>query len=366
MSGANRGGISIKTKIFAVLAVAVIMAAALVGVASIKGSDDSDATTLTINEASGTVNYVPNEINVGVGKTVTFSPYTNWATSLTYPGYAVSVTITATESSPSFSTTSDTLVTVTGDAVGNGTLTLTAVANIYKGTVASGTLVNTVSTTATVTVHVYNALATTSANVSKDCYLGTAVDVDLTSNVTGSGTYAISVSGALPQGLYVLGNKLAGFITKDAVGGSYTVTVVDTLTGEMKTYTLTLAVFEYSIDCKVYTSDSNDVVVNDTAYISQGTFSKAEVTIGNCTNASFSTVIIDGTSQALGTGYTVSGKTLTINTTGFSGIVVGTHTVVVNYTVDGNVGTYVFYLAVLSDGTYFIIPDPSITITVTG
>lgn len=361
MSGANRGGISIKTKIFAVLAVAVIMAAAFVGVASIKGSDDSDATTLTINEASGTVNYVPNEINVGVGKTVTFSPYTNWATGLAYPGYTVSVTITAEESSDYFSTTTTTPVTVTGDAVGNGTLTLTAVANIYKDAI----LVNSVSTTATVAVNVYEALDNVEDIISENCYLGTAVDVDLTSNVIGSGTYAISVNGALPQGLYVLGNKLAGFITKDAVGGSYPVTVVDTLTGEMKTYTLTLAVFEYSIDCKVYTSDSNDVVVNDTAYISQGTFSKAEVTIGNCTNASFSTVIIDGTSQALGTGYTVSGKTLTINTTGFSGIVVGTHTVVVNYTVDGNVGTYVFYLAVLSDGTYFIIPDPSITITVT-
>ncbi|UAL08115.1 MAG: hypothetical protein KRP56_02390 [Candidatus Methanogranum gryphiswaldense] len=424
-----------------------MMAAAFVGVASIKGSDDSDANDTVINEASGTVSYVPGTINVSVGGNVLFTPTINWvaATSvvITVSFYDVDSNYTVTYNSGTG------VVTVKGLATCTDSFTINVKATItINGTVVTRDI------SQNITVNVFAAPVFTS--YSNDCYFGQyySSNIVTVSSLTGSGTYAISVTG-LPDGLYILGNTIAGNATWAAsASGPYTVnvTVVDTITGAKCSGTIIITTHTYSISgtfvdgthgnsvsiltdgvSKATVSlDTTNTIVNfstgaatitidglytdaalttvfsnyafsanvltingQSTYYVAYTISTGETGVLYVKGSTLSSTISDGSIVYIDQSTTVSSASITFNnisstisstntsvyvdgvldTVTFSGssitinvnaIVVGMHTYTVDYTVNGSyAGTFTFYVYVIEDGTSFIIPDPSINITVT-
>jgi hypothetical protein len=358
-----------------------MMAAAFVGVASIKGSDDSDANDTIINEASGNVSYIPGTINLSVGGQVTFTPTVNWSN---YPSnYTITTTISVTSTATNIIVNTSTDGHSTLVSTGSTSVTVKAYTDTYvdeKFTVTSvsqikynGDTIATRTATQDVEVNVYSDVVFSTSATVTTCYFGDDYSLDVTSLLSSSGSsssnLAISVSG-LPTGLYILGNTIGGYAEEsnfsDAGDTSalVSVTIVDTTTGATTTGTISIPLSQYKIS--VIVSGAN-IVKGGTVYVDQGSTSIATVNIDkNNTVSSLSYTIDGGSSQTITpttTGGVVSGA-ISINNTNISNII-GTHVCVISYTINGYTGTYTFNVSVIEDTAVFIIPDPSISISVT-
>ncbi|MDD2626346.1 MAG: hypothetical protein PHI87_02220, partial [Candidatus Methanomethylophilus sp.] len=83
-----------KQKMNAIIAV-ILMIALCFGVTALNLSNDSSADSLIINEASGTVDYIPNTVNVSCNGSASFVPTINWNYSA-LGAYSIAVTTTVT------------------------------------------------------------------------------------------------------------------------------------------------------------------------------------------------------------------------------------------------------------------------------
>lgn len=385
MSGASKGGISIKTKIFAVLAVAFMMAAAFVGVASITGSDDSDASsTIIINEASSGVDYIPEIINISYGGTVTFTPTVNWAEGTYDSNYTVETVVTKTDVSGvtiSVNSTTDAVTVQAGSTtITGGSFTVTSTTTIEY----NGVEIATRSTSQDVTLNVYPDMEVDAA---VDCYFGVALNAPLVSE--GSGNYAVTIvegdvdNEMLPDGLYILGNNLGGYATIDSFDvTTYTVSavVVDKVTGAKTTQDVVITMHLSAVSGVITGTGSDPQTIGDngTVYVDQSSGSAA-VTITFTSVQNYTPVIekvyVDGDLLTEDDDTpSITDYTFSVSSTTYYGTldfliplyVTGTHAVTVDYNVGGYTQTFTFYFVVLESGATFIIPDPNIVISVTG
>lgn len=358
-----------------------MMAAAFAGVAAIKGSDDSDADNSTvINPLSGTVDYVPGTVNVYSGGSASFIPTINWVTA-TGGGYTVelAVGISLTDSlydtedvdvvngSNSVASVSvdGSTVTVEGSSVSSklsGSFWVQSTATIKHGDTTIAT--RTVSQQVSVTTYTNVSLAASSI----DCYFGQALAVPLASG--GSGYYAITISdgsedsnNSLPAGLYLINNALSGYADRGSFGTDdvtkrVIVTIVDTVSGKTVTSsTSNLEIVMHLYNVVSVSVGGSNTASGSTIYADEGDTVTATIAVQDTTTTL--TMSIDGGGPSLVTS-SITGTEVDLPTT-----VIGLHTYVLTYNVGGTyTGTYTFYMLVVESGTVFIIPDPSISITV--
>ncbi len=385
MSGASKGGISIKTKIFAVLAIAMMMAAAFVGVASMTGSDDSDASsTIAINEASSGVDYIPEVINMSCGGTVIFTPTVNWAEGTYDSNYTVETVVTKTDVTGVTisvnSTTNAVTVLAASTVISGGSFTVTSTTTIK----CNGAEIATRDVSQAVILNVYSDMA---VDASVDCYFGVALNAALVSG--GSGSYAVTIvegdddNEKLPNGLYILGNNLGGYATIDSFTvTTYTVSavVVDKVTGAKTTQDVVITTHLSNVSGVITGTGSDPQIIGDngTVYVDQSSNSAAvTITFTGVENyvPAIEKIYVDGNLLLEdATTPSITEYTFSVDSTSHDGTldfllplyVTGTHAVTVDYNVGGYTQTFTFYFVVLESGATFIIPDPNIVISVTG
>lgn len=358
-----------------------MMAAAFAGVAAIKGSDDSDAdadNSTVINPLSGTVDYVPGTVNVYSGGSASFIPTINWVTA-TSGGYTVELTvgISLTDSLSPYGTEGvevmkdsnsvalvsfdGSKVTVEGSSVSSnlsGSFWVQSTATIKHGDTTIAT--RTVSQQVSVTTYTNVSLAV--SNI--DCYFGQALAVSLASG--GSGDYAITISNgsdALPAGLYLINNALSGYADRGSFGTDdvtkrVIVTIVDTVSGETVTSsTSNLEIVMHLYNVVSVSVGGSNTASGSTIYADEGDTVTATIAVQDTTTTL--TMSTDGGTPSSVTSNT-TGTEVVLPTT-----VIGLHTYVLTYNVgDTYTGTYTFYMLVVESDEVFIIPDPSISITV--
>ncbi|MFA6870117.1 MAG: hypothetical protein WCQ63_03945 [Methanomethylophilus sp.] len=416
-----------KQKMNAIIAV-ILMIALCFGVTALNLSNDSSADSLIINEASGTVDYIPNTVNVSCNGSASFVPTINWNYSaLGAYSIAVTTTVTLGDSSASsdgsgtavhedddnnkpiigYSVSDNNIKVIVGKGTTNvETITVTGVgttttadsfAVTCKATISvsndsqSSTAVATRTTGATpVSVNVYSQMSTNTPQ-NDTCYFGEAYSYNLSSMVTGgSGSYVFAVKATsnstsgvdfTHSGLYVLGGYIAGTSVKNAYstqavgngnptsydGATYSlaVTIVDKFTGASASADLTLNMEMYKVtaslvgtlsgESKTYSSMTSGAICQ----IDQGTQYTVKLNFDNVGSETKNVVV------------TVNGMQLTSTNgeyviTDAANIILGTNTCTVTYSVDGYTYSFGFYVDVIATGAEFVVPDPSITVTLMG
>ena len=366
-----------KKKMFAMLTISFMVMAAFGAVAVFDA--DADADDLVINEASGTVSYVPDIINVSVDGTVSFKPTVNWIAG-EHGGFYTTISVDVTSENTGIFTVSytDKVVSVVGVSTGTDkVLTVEVTSETYIGDSATGTPVITKEASYTVDVNVWAALelpgsVLTPAEISEICYFGEAYVLDLSGGVEGSGQYAISVSG-LPDGLYMLGTTVLGmayksnFETGTGTGDkTLDITVVDLVTGSVASGEATMKLSKYQVKTELYCGTETEPRSNE--YVDQGTDPVVlrYTVIGHSTDPGVTmSVTIDGESATAvhvsdgGDNYYELDLTDTAK-------IIGKHVITFNYTANGYTYNALTYELFVVGGMGFVVPSPSMVVTLGG
>lgn len=365
-----------KKKMFAMLTISFMVMAAFGAVAIFDADTDADE-FLVINEASGTVSYIPDKINVSVNGTVSFKPTVNWIAG-GHGGFYTDISVSVTsENIDNIFTVSctDNVVSVVGVSTGTDKeLTVMVTSETYIGDSATGTPVITKEASYTVYVNVWAALelpgsVSTPAEISEICYFGEAYVLDLSGGVEGSGQYANSVSG-LPDGLYMLGTTVLGMAYESnfEVGtgtGNKTldITVVDLVTGSVKSGKATMNLSKYQVNTELYCGEEDDPRLNE--YVDQGTNPvMLRYTVTGHETAPVMNVKIDGIS--VDTPGIPDGKDYYELDLTDTAKIIGKHVITFNYEANGytyNAHTYELFVV---GGMDFVVPSPNMVVTLGG
>ncbi len=379
-----------KTKIYTLIAITLMIASAFVGIGAMASSNDADPPvgTGTINYLSTDVNYVPEIVNVTngtVGNEVIFSPTVNWTdpTSSTYAGaytvkstssiYTDAACTTAYSGTLISKSTTDTTVTVDGSGltVGSIVLYIKVTSTISNGSID---IASRTTTPMKFTVNIWSTLEENSSVTVDNCYFGEEYEFDLNEIVatgTGSGEYTFATDDLDNTGLYILGDYILGKALNSEFVAPYelvvTLNVADSKTGVSIPVQITIPMKLTKIEVLIH-EDASSVTRNmtldegDTGYIDQNSTTTMTMTVSNYDTA---VALADVTLKDATTGSTVtisaSGNTYTAT---LVTSLIGTHEYVINYSLNGYSASFTFYLEVVADGSAFIIvPDINIVLT---
>ena len=379
-----------KTKIYTLIAITLMIASAFVGIGAMASSNDAvpPVGTGTINYLSTGVDYVPEIVNVTNGTSgneVIFSPTVNWTdpTSSTYTGaytvkstssiYTDAACTTAYSGTLISKSTTDTTVTVNGSGIAVSSVVL----YIKVTSVISDGVIDIASRTTTpmkFTVNIWSTLEENSSVIIDNCYFGEEYEFDLNeiiSTSTGSGEYTFATDDLNNTGLYILGDYILGKALNSEFVTPYelvvTLNVADSKTGVSIPVEIKIPMKLTKIEVLIHEDDSSvtrDMTLDegDTGYIDQNSTTTMTMTVSNYDTA---VALADVTLKDATTGSTVtisaSGDTYTAT---LVTSLIGTHEYVINYSLNGYSASFTFYLEVVADGSAFIIvPDINIVLT---
>lgn len=358
-----------KKKMFAMLTISFMVMAAFGAVAVFAEDTAADDSQRVINEASGTVNYIPDVINVSVGGTASFIPTVNWIVG-NVSGYSVSLEMKTgpIDSASAFDISVEGAPGAEG-YVAFGVISINGLAKSttsekfevnVKAVVTKGSDSITVShATKQVTVNVYDKISfnTDDEALSFDThYFGETYSQDLSTYVVaGANAYVMTVSG-LPEGLYLLGTTVTGMAYAGSfTPGSVTVTVnvVDTVTGASAQTTAIISLQMYEVTVKYGDAEVKD---GDNLLVKQGEAAKFTY---NLTGAPDGATI---TFESEHLEFSNESNPVTVALE-----IIGDHLVMVSYEADGHVyNALTFTMSVVYSGIDFIVPEPGMVVTLTG
>lgn len=358
-----------KKKMFAMLNISFMVMAAFGAVAVFAEDTAADDPQRVINEASGTVNYIPDVINVSEGGTASFIPTVNWIVG-SVSEYAVSLKMKAEAIDSASAFEID--IADSSDSEGYfafGVISINGLAESttsekfevkVKAVVTKGSDSITVShATKQVTVNVYDKISfkTDEEALSFDThYFGETYSQDLSTYVVaGANAYVMTVSG-LPGGLYLLGTTVTGM----AYAGSFTpgpvtvtVNVVDTVTGASAQTTADIDLQMYKV---TVTYDGDVVKTGDNLLVKQGD----EVAFTYTLTGAPDGATITFESEHLEFSNESNPVTVTPE-------IIGDHLVMVSYEANGHVyNALTFTMSVVYNGIGFIVPNTDMVVTLTG
>jgi len=407
-----------KTKIYTLIAITLMIASAFVGIGAMASSNDADPTyapdvgTGTINHSSTVVDYVPEFINVttnGTEKTASFSPTVNWSdasagykitsTAKIYTVYNTSTGKCNTEYASgtgapleitvhNYDSTTDTTLTIdiTGNTVSISVLYIVVTSTILKQNLETTQYTEIASRSTDpmkFTVNVYGAVAF-NTNTPDSCYFGEEYNYSLNDLVSGgSEEYAFVVTGHLDEGnlvntldgtgLYILGNSILGTAVSSAFDSDLSVDlkVTDLKTGLTSSKLVTIPMIPTQMTVTITETDSSvgdhtpkTLTNGSTGYVDQNSVTKIIMTWTNVapdttTHEPVTDVELTNVRTGSTTTGIVSGADYVLNTA-----LIGTDEYIINYTINGYSASFTFNLEVIADGSAFVIvPDISVTLT---
>lgn len=376
-SGSKQRGVQMKKKMFAMLTISFMVMAAFGAVAIFDADTDADE-FLVINEASGTVSYIPDKINVSVNGTVSFKPTVNWIAG-GHGGFYTDISVGVTSENIDIFTVSytDNVVSVVGVSTGTDKeLTVMVTSETYIGDSATGTPVITKEVSYGVDVNVYPKLELSLSSVEESpteipkCYFGEEYIWDLTTGsspkLTGSGQYAMSVSD-LPNGLYVLGATVLGMAYEGnfetGTAKEMKITVVDLKTGSVKVGYAIMDLSEYVVETKLIDGEAEskpnyvDQVLSDASPKSV----TLRYTVTGHETAPVMNVKIDGIS--VDTPGIPDGKDYYELDLTDTAKIIGKHVITFNYTANGYTYNALSYELFVVGGMGFVVPNPEMVVT---
>jgi len=379
-----------KTKIYTLIAITLMIASAFVGIGAMASSNDVAAVTPgtgTINYLSTDVDYVPGVVNVTNGVTgskVTFTPTVNWSNAPT--GYTITSTsniyttcsdtgvCSGTYTGSGFNIDIDaTKVTITGvEANTHVTLYITVTSVLSYNDGAATTIASRTTDPMSFTINVYSAPTLNNPTIN-NCYFGEEYKLDLNglvSNGSGDYTFVITNTNLNNTGLYILGDSIMGTALYTAFANgplSVDLKITDSKTGITVSKTISIPMIPTAMTVAINETIGTSSVHNTTTLTDGST---GYVDQGNVTTITI-TWTQDTTTPALVTNMKITDITTGEEIPGIgSGVakslptdLIGTHEYIISYTINNYSASFTFNLEVIANGAFMITPHIDVTLT---